>query len=133
MKIIKFEQRFYSCCFADQTVWLAFLSKIYSIKKNLISRFYIIDHKLRKDSTKEAKKVRNILKKHFIHSEILTWKGKKPIQNIQALARKKRYELLFSKSDKFKVNNILLGHHQDDLLENFFLRILRDSLKGLLH
>ena len=34
---------------------LAFLSKIYAIKKNLKSKFYIIDHKLRPESTKEAK------------------------------------------------------------------------------
>ena len=31
-----------------------------------------------------------------------------------------------------KINNILLGHHQDDLFENFFIRMLRGSgLKGL--
>ena len=34
---------------------------------------------------------------------------------------------------KHKINNIiLLGHHLDDLLENFFIRMLRGSgLKGL--
>ena len=43
-----------------------------------------------------------------------------------------RYELLFEESDRFKINNVLIGHHQDDLLENFFIRILRGSgLKGL--
>ena len=34
---------------------LAFLSKIYSIKNNLVSKFIIVDHKLRPNSTKEAK------------------------------------------------------------------------------
>ena len=30
------------------------------------------------------------------------------------------------------INNIFLGHHQDDYIENFFIRILRGSgLKGL--
>ena len=34
---------------------------------------------------------------------------------------------------KFGINNILIGHHQDDLFENFFIRILRGSgLKGLI-
>ena len=29
--------------------------------------------------------------------------------------------------------NIILGHHQDDLVENFFIRMLRGSgLKGLI-
>ena len=39
----------------------------------------------------------------------------------------------YLKCDKFKINNILLGHHQDDLFENFFIRMLRGSgLKGLI-
>ena len=112
---------------------LAFLSKIYSIKNKLSSRFYIIDHKLRTESTIEAKKVKRILKKYQIDAEILTWEGKKPIKKIQSIARKKRYDLLFNRCDKLGINNILLGHHQDDLIENFFIRMLRGSgLKGLI-
>jgi len=112
---------------------LAFLAKIYSIKNNLASKFLIVDHKLRPESTKEARYVKKILKKTFIDSEILTWRGKKPSKNIQSIARSKRFELLFIQCDKLKINNILLGHQQDDLLENFFIRILRGSgLKGLI-
>ena len=112
---------------------LAFLAKIYSIKKRLNSKFLIVDHKLRQESTKEAKTVKQVLKKYSIKSEILTWKGKKPSKNIQSLARNKRYELLFSQCDKYKIKNLLIGHHQDDLFENFFIRMLRGSgLKGLI-
>ena len=112
---------------------LAFLAKIYSIKKKVNSNFFIVDHKLRTESTKEAKAVKQVLKKHSINAQILTWKGQKPSKNVQSLARKKRYELLFAQSKKYKTNNILLGHHQDDLFENFFIRILRGSgLKGLI-
>ena len=112
---------------------LAFLAKIYSSKKKLNPKFFIVDHNLRKESSLEAKIVKKILKKNFIKSDILTWKGKKPLNNIQSSARKKRYELLFSQCDKFGIRNILLGHHQDDLFENFFIRILRGSgLKGLI-
>ncbi len=112
---------------------LAFLSKIYSLINNVKSKYFIIDHKLRVDSTKEAIKVKKILKKYSIPAEILTWHGKKPMKNIQSLARKKRYDLLFSESRKLKIKNILLGHHQNDLFENFFIRILRGSgLKGII-
>ena len=111
---------------------LSFLAKIYSIKKKLKTRYLIIDHKLRSESTHEAKNVKKILQKFGIKAEILTWKGKKPFNNIQSIARKKRYELLFSKCTKLNINNIILAHHQDDLFENFFIRILRGSgLKGL--
>ena len=112
---------------------LAFLSKIYSIKNKLKVKFFIVDHKLRSESTGEANKVKKNLKKFNINCEILVWRGKKPIKNIQSIARKKRYKLLFDKCDKLKIKNILLGHHNGDLLENFFIRTFRGSgLKGLI-
>ncbi len=111
---------------------LAFLTKIYSMKNNIDSWYYIVNHKLRKESTQEARKVQKILNKLNIKSKILTWNGKKPKSNIQSLARKKRYNLLFSQCRKLKIDNIVLGHHSDDLFENFFIRMLRGSgLKGL--
>ena len=112
---------------------LAFLTKLYSIKHNLNPKYYIVDHKLREESTTEAIKVRKILKIFKINSQILTCKGKKPTNNIQSIARKKRYDLLFSKCKSLKISNLVLGHHQDDLFENFFLRMMRGSgLKGLI-
>ncbi len=111
---------------------LAFLTKIYSIKHRLNCKFFVVDHKLRKESTKEAKKVKKILRDLSINSNILTWNGKKPSKNIQSIARKKRYDLLFAKCKQFKINNLVLGHHLDDLFENFFIRMTRGSgLKGL--
>ena len=111
---------------------LAFLAKVYALKNKLTAKFFIVDHKIRLESKKEAKFVKQILSKFKIDTEILTWNGKKPTKNIQSLARKKRYNLLYSRCDKFKIKNILLGHHQDDLIENFFIRMLRGSgLRGL--
>ena len=111
---------------------LAFLAKVYSIKKKISSRFFIVDHKLRPESTKEVKAVSKELKKILVKPDILTWKGKKPLKNIQSIARINRYELLSKNCEKFKITNILLGHHQDDLFENFFIRFSRGSgLKGL--
>jgi len=111
---------------------LAFLSKIYSINKKLVSKFIIVDHKLRKESTNEAKLVKKKLKKFYINAEILTWVGKKPSNNIQSFARNNRYRLLFENCKKYRFDNILIGHHQGDVFENFFIRLLRGSgLKGL--
>ncbi len=112
---------------------LSFLTKIYSIKKNLTVKYFIVDHKLRNNSTKEARFVKLLFKKLSSNIEILTWSGKKPKSNIQSVARNKRYQLLINKAKKLSINNILLGHHKDDLIENFFLRILRGSgLNGII-
>ena len=111
---------------------LAFLSKCFSLINNIEIKYYLVDHKLRDSSTKEAILVALKLKKFDIDCKILTWKGKKPSTNIQALARKKRYSLLTNACKKDKIEKLLLGHHNDDLLENFLIRLLRGSgLKGL--
>ena len=111
---------------------LSFLSKIYSIKKSLDAKYFIVDHGLRKNSTTEAKNVQKKLKNFSIKLNILTWRGFKPKKNIQSIAREKRYKLLCDKAKKYRIENILVGHHLDDLFENFFIRILRGSgLQGL--
>ena len=112
---------------------LSFLAKIFSIKKFLKVKYFTVDHKLRKESTSEARYVQKLLKNYSINLNILTWNGIKPKKNIQSLARDKRYELLINKAKKYKIKNILLGHNLDDLFENFFIRILRGSgLNGLI-
>ena len=112
---------------------LSFLSKIYSIKKSLDAKYFIVDHGLRKNSTSEAKNVQKKLKNFSIKLNILTWRGFKPKKNIQSIAREKRYELLCDRAKKYRIENILVGHHLDDLFENFFIRILRGSgLNGLI-
>ena len=111
---------------------LAFLTKLFAFKNNLNPKYYIVDHKLRKESTMEALKVKKTLSSLNINSKILTVKGKKPQNRIQSFAREKRFDLLFSECKKFKINNLILGHHLDDIIENFFLRMARGSgLKGL--
>ncbi len=111
---------------------LAFFSKIYSIKKSLKVKYFLVDHKLRKNSSAEALFVKNLLKDFSIDLHILRWNGKKPRSNIQAIAREKRHNILINHSKKFKINHILFGHHEDDVYENFFIRLLRGSgLKGI--
>ena len=111
---------------------LSFLAKIYSIKKKLNVKYYIVNHNLRNNSTEEAKNVKKQLKNFYINLSILSWHGIKPKKNIQSIARNNRYKLLINNAKKLNINNILLGHHLEDLLENFFIRILRGSgLKGL--
>ena len=112
---------------------LAFLAKCFALKKKIILKCYLVDHKLRKDSSTEASIVKNKLTKIGIKCKILKWNGKKPVRNIQSQARDKRYSLLASECKKDNIKNLLVGHHLDDLLENFLIRIVRGSgLKGLI-
>ena len=56
---------------------LSFLAKCYSLENNKKVYFFIVDHKLRKNSTLEANLVKKKLKLFQISSNILTIKKKK--------------------------------------------------------
>ena len=112
---------------------LAYLTKCYSLKNKIKVKYYLINHKLRKESSLEAETVKKLLKKFDIQCSILNWNGKKPSKNIQAIARDKRYSLLANECKKNNIKYLLLGHHLNDLLENFLIRIVRGSgLNGLI-
>jgi len=112
---------------------LAYLTKCYALKNNIKVKYYIVDHKLRKESSLEAKVVKKALKKINIDCKILNWNGRKPSKNIQARSRDKRYSLLADECKKNNIKHLLLGHHLNDLFENFLIRIVRGSgLNGLI-
>ena len=111
---------------------LAYLAKYFSLKEKIKVKFFIVDHKLRKNSQREAKNIKLFLKNFDINCQILEWNNKKPTSNIQSIARKNRYKLLINNCKKNNIKYLLIGHHLDDLYENFFIRLLRGSgLKGL--
>jgi tRNA(Ile)-lysidine synthase len=112
---------------------LAYLTKCYSLKNKIKVKYYIVNHRLRKESSLEAETVKKVLKKIDIQCTILNWSGKKPSKNIQAIARNKRYFLLANECKKNNINHLLLGHHINDLFENFLIRMVRGSgLNGLI-
>jgi len=112
---------------------LAYLTKCYSLKNKIKVKYYIVNHRLRKESSIESEIVRKVLKKIDIQCTILNWNGEKPFKNIQAIARDKRYFLLANECKKNDIKHLLLGHHLNDLLENFLIRITRGSgLNGLI-
>jgi len=111
---------------------LAYLTKCYALKNKLKVKYYLVNHKLRKESSLEAEIVKKVLKKIDIQCTILNWNGKKPSKNIQATARDKRYSLLVNECKKNNIEYLLLGHHLNDLFENFLIRMVRGSgLNGL--
>ena len=112
---------------------LSFLAKCYSLENNKKVYFFIVDHKLRKNSTIEANLVKKKLKLFHISSNILTIKKINKKINLQSFARVNRYKLIINQSLTKKIDMILTAHHKDDLIENFFIRLLRGSgLKGLI-
>jgi len=110
---------------------LTALSKIYSSEKKNKIFFVLVDHDIRPNSAKEAKAVKSLLKKKKINLNII--KNKEKIKkNIQSHAREVRYKILLNFCSKHGVKFILTGHHRDDQIETFLIRLSRGSgVQGL--
>jgi tRNA(Ile)-lysidine synthase len=110
---------------------LTVLSSIYKREKKNKIYYVLVDHKLRKNSSVEANSVKKLLKQNKINLFILTNK-KKIDKNIQSNAREVRYKLLEDFCKKKLVKFILTGHHRDDQIETFLIRLSRGSgVQGL--
>ena len=111
---------------------LAYFSKVYASEFGNKIHVLIVDHGIRKESHQETLNVKKILSKKKISSNILKWKGKIPISNIQKKARDARYFLISNYCIKKNIKYVVTAHHRDDQIENFFIRLIRGSgLKGL--
>ena len=146
LKLAKFYMKFKSVLFNQignenfaigvsggaDSLCLAYFSKMYVKEFKNKMHSLIVNHKLRAESTKEASKVKKMLKEKGISSVVLNWEGNIPEKNIQKNARNIRYSLLADYCLKKKIKYIVVGHHMDDQIENFFIRLFRGSgLKGL--
>ena len=77
------------------------------------------------------KEFKIFLKKQFISLKVIENKNKF-FNNIQHNARKVRYDLLNQECKKKKIKLILTGHHKDDQIETFLIRLSRGSgVQGL--
>ena len=93
--------------------------------------YFHVNHGIRKNSLKDSKYVKKILNKQNISLKIITNK-KKILKNIQHNARKIRYSLLSKECKKNQIKLLLTGHHKNDQIETFLIRLSRGSgVQGL--
>ena len=110
---------------------LSALSRVFSKEQKVKVHYVLIDHGIRANSSKEAFSIKKLLQKRKINLTIL--KNKKKInKNIQSHARTIRYDLLLSYCKKHRIKFIMTGHHRDDQIETFLIRLSRGSgIQGL--
>jgi tRNA(Ile)-lysidine synthase len=87
-------------------------------------RAFVVDHKLRTQSTEEATYVANFLEKSMhIPSTILTMHWERPPTQKQLEARVKRHDLLYRACKEHGIHLLILAHHADDMIETLFYRM----------
>tara|TARA_B100000686_G_scaffold327034_1_gene385510 strand:+ start:6278 stop:7567 length:1290 start_codon:yes stop_codon:yes gene_type:complete len=111
---------------------LAILLNIYKKKYSLNLLSFTVDHQLRPESKEEAKHVKTLMKKLSIEHKTLLWEKPHHKNNILELARIARYNIINQACNKYKVNLLMLGHHQNDQIETFIIRLeAKSGLDGL--
>ena len=93
-------------------------------KKNLYVISY--NHNLRKETFKEIHYVKEVSMKLGWQHKTLTWQ-KPAKKNILEKARIARYQAISKFCKKKNISSILLGHHFDDMVETFCMRIIKSS------
>ncbi|KAG9657564.1 hypothetical protein KCU95_g12040, partial [Aureobasidium melanogenum] len=89
---------------------------------------FIVDHRLRPESTSEAQSVANNLGRLGIKHEILTvdWEGvpyPSKVPNLESAARRMRFQALGRACAAADIDTLLLAHHADDQAETVLARI----------
>jgi tRNA(Ile)-lysidine synthase len=87
-----------------------------------------INHNLRSNSATEALTLNKLMLKLGFKHKIIDWQHQKEIaNNIENKARIARYNLLKSYATEHNIKMIVTGHHLDDQVETFFMRLIRGS------
>lgn len=101
-------------------------------QKNISLVALTVDHKLRLESSNEAKKVQEWLSEKEIEHHILNWEHGIVESHIQEQARNARYNLMTDFCHKNNIPALCLGHHLQDQLETFSMRLFKGSgIEGL--
>ena len=87
----------------------------------------VVDHRLRPDSTDEAKLVAARLAERGIQARVLTREGKLPGSGLQAAARTARYALLEQAAAAEGILHLAVAHHREDQRETMALRLAAGS------
>ena len=91
-----------------------------------------VDHRLRKESRREAAAVSRIARKLGVPHRTLCWTGRKPATGLQEAARAARYRMLGEAARRAGASHILTAHTLDDQAETVLIRMSRGSgLTGL--
>lgn len=106
---------------------LCLLAMTWARRRNGTVTALTVDHGLRRESFAEAKQVAIWLNERNISHEILRWLGKKPTTGVQAAAREARMSLMANWCVRHNVMHLLTGHHMDDQVGTFVMRMLAGS------
>ncbi|MFA1688813.1 tRNA lysidine(34) synthetase TilS [Candidatus Rickettsia barbariae] len=111
----------------SDSIALLYLANIWAEKNNIELFVISVDHNLREQSKQETHYIQNISnslnRKHYS----LSFDHQNNFSNLQERAREGRYDLMTNLCLELDILVLLTAHHEDDYVENFCLRLERNS------
>ncbi len=111
------------------------LEVLFLLKKEYKLKLFVshYDHKIRKDSYKDALFVYKLCKERkipfFYTASCVPMYAKKEGLSLEMAGRELRYNLWYNLAKKYDFQKIALAHHLDDLAEEIFMRIVKGTGK----
>ncbi len=115
------------CSGGPDSMALTLLLKNWAEARSFEVTALIVDHGLRQEASDEAARVAFWLKERGVQAVVLAHKGTRPRSNIQANARRMRYDLMRDWCLAHGVPVLAVAHHLEDQAETFLLRLARGS------
>jgi len=115
------------CSGGPDSMALTLLLKHWATARSLPLTALIVDHGLRQEASEEAARVSAWLQDRGVRAVVLTHEGIRPQRNIQAEARRMRYDLMRDWCLAQDVPVLAVAHHLEDQAETFLLRLARGS------
>lgn len=106
---------------------LSFCAKRWAEKNGVEVYGFLVDHRLREESAREAELTRQRLVAMGVHAEVLVWDHGQVKTRIHVVARQARYDLLIAACRKHGIDTMLLAHQRDDQAETILMRFAKGS------
>ncbi|RVU33785.1 tRNA lysidine(34) synthetase TilS [Hwanghaeella grinnelliae] len=115
------------CSGGPDSMALTFMLRNWAAERFVPLTALIVDHGLRPEASEEADRVAGWLGERGVEAVVLRYEGARPRSNVQAQARRMRYDLMRDWCLAQGVSVLAVAHHLEDQAETFLLRLARGS------
>jgi tRNA(Ile)-lysidine synthase len=86
-----------------------------------------VDHGLKRHSRRDALEIASRVRARGLKAHVISWRGRKPVANIESAARDARYRLMGNWCRLNRIPCLFVAHTIEDQAETFVLRLSRGS------